>query len=320
MSQKPVIWTISQVVETILNRTTKNKLDANVGVTGSTGSGKSTLIAKILFRHPKFNPWKCMVFNRTDVIDGLKNNKQGVIWDDEAINSSFKRDYHNKEQHDLIKILTAYRDNLNTFFSAIPDFYSMDKLLLERYMMHIHIIRKGDADAGIPGMAMVFTPQDPALNIFTSDKWDKDNNQKIQEGWKKKIRKNPNYKISYKDFTQISTFRGLLLFNDLTPKQRKIIDEVKATKRPASFDFGNKAEGKKKFEEKLYDMLLEGKLDKEKLEQLCEWEDKKDSNVRITLNRYLRDNKVGKTLAELLDSSKIQKEEEQISEVNKILG
>ena len=82
---KAIAWTIKDVVEILTGRQ-KNEFDGNMAVSGDRGNGKSTLINKIYYRFPVFEPWRHQVYDRESVIDLLKFQKFGLCWDDEAIN------------------------------------------------------------------------------------------------------------------------------------------------------------------------------------------------------------------------------------------
>ena len=111
---KAITWTIKDISE-ILESRQKNEFDGNIAVSGDRGNGKSTVIGKILYRFQQFKPWTHQVYNREEVIKLLKTQRLGLCWDDEAINSSYKRSWQDQDQQELIKILTAYRDNYNIF-------------------------------------------------------------------------------------------------------------------------------------------------------------------------------------------------------------
>ncbi|KKK63624.1 hypothetical protein LCGC14_2992400, partial [marine sediment metagenome] len=135
-------WSIKEI-QKILKTRQSNEFDGNMAVSGDRGNGKSTLIAKIYYRFDQFKPWTHQVYSREDVINLLRTQEYSLCWDDEAINSSYKREFQSKGQQELIKILTAYRDNYNVFTSAIPNFFSLDKDLRDLYFIHLHIIERG---------------------------------------------------------------------------------------------------------------------------------------------------------------------------------
>lgn len=285
---KPIVWTIKDIVDIIIARRI-NEFDSNMAVSGDRGNGKSTLINKIYYRFDNFRPWKHQVYNREDVIKLLKYQQNSLCWDDEAINSGYKRNFQDKGQQELIKILTAYRDNFNTFSSAIPNFFSLDKDLRDLYFIHLHIIERG--------IAVVHMPLQGRL--YSQDRWDSKNNAKIEMSWSKHMLNDPNWRPPYHKLT---TFRGYLFFKDVTDKQKVLYKEIKKVKRNESFlTNGEKEEGNSlSFLDKLYKILFEGKLTSEGIKQSCLMEGKKYSSITSSLNRMLKDNGESKTVKDFL--------------------
>jgi len=288
---KAIIWSIKEIVEIIKDRQV-NEFDSNIAVSGERGNGKSTVINKIFHRFKGFNPWKHQVYNREEVIKLLKYQQYGLCWDDEAINSGYKRNFQSKEQQELIKILTAYRDNFNVFASAIPNFFSLDKDLRDLYFIHLHVIERG--------IAVVHMPLQGRL--YSQDRWDAKYNAKIEDSWSKRMQKDPKFKPPYHKLT---TFRGYLFFNDVTEKQKELYKKVKRTKRNEAFlteEERNKGK-EESFIKRLYNLLIEGKLTREGIIQMCLLEGKKYSSVTSSLNRILNDNGVNKTVRDFLGNS-----------------
>lgn len=285
---KAITWTISDVVDILVERR-NNEFDGNIAVSGDRGNGKSTLINKTFYRFKGFSPWEHQVYNREDVIALLKSQKYGLCWDDEAINSGYKRNFMEKGQQELIKILTAYRDNYNVFASAIPNFFSLDKDLRDLYFIHLHVIERG--------IAVVHMPLQGRL--YSQDRWDAKYNAKVEGSWSKSMQKDPNFRPPYHKLT---TFRGYLFFGDVTEKQKKLYKEIKNTKRNESFLTDEERNNNREvsFLDKLYIILIEGKLTREGIRQMCLMEGKKDSSINASLNRMLTDKGETKTVKEFL--------------------
>lgn len=285
---RPVDWSIKEVAD-LLRARQSNEFDGNLAVTGDRGNGKSTVISKIFYRFKSFNPWKHQVYNRDAVIKLLKTQVFGLCMDDEAINSSYKREFQNKGQQEFIKILTAYRDNFNIFASALPNFFSLDRDLRDLYFLHLQVIERGIAVVHMPIQG----------RLYSQDRWDSKYNAKVEESWSKKMMKDPNFKPPYHKLT---TFRGYLYFNDLTPKQKELYKEVKKAKRQDSFITEKEKEQaqEKPFINKLYDLLINEKLTKEGIMQSCQIEGKKYSVINASLNRMLKDNGISKTVGDFL--------------------
>lgn len=249
----------------------------------------STFIFKFFnyFKKEGFNQEKHQVYKRDDVMRLLGTQKFGFCWDDEAINSGYKRDFQNAGQKELIKIITNYRDNHNILASALPFFYSLDRDLRELVFIHIHIIERG--------LAVILMPLDD--QIHATDPWDTKANIKIEEQENKRINKNPDNKFRYH---RLTTFAGYLFFGDMTPKQRKKYEDIKQRKRDDVFNLERFKNDGENFMDKLYKSLLRGKLTKEGIFQVCDIENKKYSSITSILNRMLTDNGESKTVKDFL--------------------
>ena len=272
--RKVIVFSVKDIVDVLKSRQ-ENEFDANFGIAGDRGDGKSTLASKIFYKFGKFNPWKHQVYNQQDVIKLLTSQLRGKCFDDEAINSGYKRNFQDKGQQRLIKILTNYRDNFNIHGSALPNFFSLDKDLRDLIFMLLHVIERGIAVVHLPLQG----------RMYSQDKWDAKVNAKIEQSWQNKIKHNVNFKIPYH---KLSTFAGYLYFTDLTEKQKKLYKEVKRVKR--ADEYQEEGENKEQsFLEKVYNQLVERKLTKDFLMQLCLMEGKKYSNVCSSINVMLKD-------------------------------
>ena len=275
-SKSNIIWTLRELTTCIRQRQL-NKYDANIGVSGKRGDGKSTILFKLFnsFSKEGFNQEKHQAYSRDKIVDLLANQTFGFCWDDEAINSGYKRDFQTRGQKDMIKIITNYRDNFNIIGSAIPFFYSLDRDLRELIFLHIHIIERG--------IAILLMPME--TSIHTTDPWDTKNNIKIEQQENARLKRNPNAKFRYNRFT---TFVGYLYFGPMTPKQERKYLEIKKRKRASVL--GVESIGPTlEFNQKIYNALKEGKLTKEVLQQMCLIENKKYSAVATMMNSMLND-------------------------------
>ncbi len=241
-----------------------------------------------------------MVYSRSGVINLLKSQTFGFIFDDEAINSGYKRNFNLSAQQELIKIITAYRDNYNIHASAIPFFYSLDKDLRDLIFIHIHIIERG--------VAVLFLPLPD--QIHSQDQWDTKNNIKIEEKENRLIQRNPNHKFRYH---KLSTFAGYLYWKDLTKKQREIYKAIKKEKRSIAFLTDDELANQENlsFTDNLYNKMIEGKFTKDGLKEICKLQDKKYSVVCSTLNKMLVDNSEHKTLKYFLSETPRHKTKEE---------
>ena len=253
----------------------------------------STILFKIFnsFKKYGFNQEKHQVYSREKIISLLANNQFSFCWDDEAINSGYKRDFQHKGQKDMIKIITNYRDNFNLNGSAIPFFYSLDRDLRELIFLHIHVKERG--------VAVLLMPLE--TSIHATDPWDTKTNLKIEQQENARLKRNPNAKFRYHRFT---TFAGYLYFGPMTSKQERKYLEIKQRKRARALDVEDNPIESLDFNQKAYKALIEGKLTQEGLQQLCLLEGKKYSSVTTMLNIMLRDKNVGKTVGDFLKKRK----------------
>jgi hypothetical protein len=278
MSQFKVVWSLRELVALLRSRQL-NKFDANFGVSGKRGDGKSTLVFDLLnaLKKEGFNQKKHQVYTRKDVIHLLASQQFSFCWDDEAINSGYKRDFQAAGQKDLIKIVTNFRDNFNIYASALPFFYTLDKGLRELMFMHLHIIERGIAVILLPVMDQVHE-QDP---------WDTIYNIKVEQKEHKRMQKDPKIKFRYHKF---STFAGYLYFGPMTKKQEEFYKAIKKEKRQKNFmDAGILAEKDViPFKERIYKLLIEGKLTRNGLMQACLIEGEKFTSMQGALAVMLK--------------------------------
>lgn len=272
-----IIWSIKDLL-TIAQSRQKNKFDFNIAISGARGNGKSTLLYKFFSRVKGFKPWNNIIYSRNDAMILLESQKFGCIFDDEAIRSSYKRNFYDKDQKILVQMLNMYRDNFNIYGMAVPNFYALDKDIRGLIKMHIHVIRRG--------FAVVHIPND--TNLYSEDPWDVKYNKKIEENWSKRKQKNMNFSPQYHKLT---TFRGYLHFGDLTPKQRALYEEIKVKKRKLVYDkeMGLQENTDNDFFDKVMERLKTGELTQENLREVCLISGKQYSSVCATINRKLSD-------------------------------
>ncbi len=283
-----ILWSIKDLAEVIKKRQ-ENKFDACIVVSGARGNGKSTFLFKLLLRFKRFKPSRDQIYSRKKVMSLLENSKLGCIFDDEAIRTGYKRNFFEEDQKLLIQMLNMYRDNFNIYALAIPDFYSLDKDLRSLIKIHIHIIERG--------LGVVHVANEGSL--YSDDCWDVKYNKKIEENWAKRKQKNPEYQPKY---NRLTTFRGYIKFNDLTPKQRKIYEENKVTKRKAVYDEEiNKIEDRGGFYDRIIDRLQKKEITTKKvLQEICLANGLLYSSVSDMLNRKLTDKGIKETLSDFL--------------------
>lgn len=286
-----IIFSIKDIA-TVIKKRQDNDFDSRFAVAGDTGDGKSTLTSKIFYKLGKFKPKKHQCYARDEIIRLLLTEKKGKVFDDEAINSGYKRDWQKSGQQEMIKILTNYRDSLNAYGAALPNFFSLDKDLRDLFFMLLHVIERG--------MAVVHLPLQGTM--YSQDKWDAKNNAKVEQRWNERRKKNPDFRPPYH---KLSTFAGYLYFGKMTDAQEKLYKQVKHEKRAKEYE-DQIVDKEETFNEKIYKNLIEKKLSTDGLLQICLMNDKKYSSVISQLNTMLKDRGVGKTVGSFLKGAKEQ--------------
>ena len=219
-----------------------NEFDMVIIVDGARGSGKSNLIWNVCKRMGNFNPYEDIVFSRKDLKENLKR-KYSLIFADEMINAAHNRDFYEKEQKVLVKILNMYRDNHNLLIGAVPFFYDLDPQFRKFVKMRITVIRRG--------LAVIQTQK---RSLYLNDPWETDYNKKIEK-------KADGRKLQY---TKLSTFQGYMQFSKMTPKDDEVYRRLKEQKRNKLMEENesdeDKNDPKQQGYETLYKRLLNGNL------------------------------------------------------------
>jgi hypothetical protein len=205
------MWSLVELTKT-LNETAQTDRDNLIPIDGPTGSGKSTLGIELCIKGcPWFDMENDILYSRQELMDWISNARPGS-WAlaDEAVNILFKRDFASKAQKFLLKILDMCRDRNLTIFMCIPNFWALDKHILEgRVRLRIYIAKTG--------LAFLWKPSG---NPFTPDKWYRKYNEKVCYNWD-----------SYPNAKRTKGFTGYLKFGDLPDKYKEKYIKIKKTKK-----------------------------------------------------------------------------------------
>ena len=210
-------YSIKELAEMIKERQGK-EYDMTFCVSGARGNGKSTLIWKLFRKIGGFHPKIQICYSRKEVMHLLDTQQFGLIFDDEAIQSGYRRNFFEEDQKKLIKMLTMYRDNFNIYAMAIPRFYRLDKDLRDLLKVHIHIIRRG--------WGVIYVSRDDILH--GDDPWESKYNAKIEQSWLKRLKKKPNWRVPYHKLT---TFIGYIKFEPMIKSDEIYYKQLKRDKR-----------------------------------------------------------------------------------------
>ena len=147
-------------------------------------------------------------------------------------------------------------------------------------------------------------------SMYATDRWHTTYNEKLEKSWQGKIAKNPNFKIPYH---KLKGFVCYIKYNDITELQRELIERIKEEKRAVVME--NSEQKVEPFIDKVLRRLLDGKITKEGLQQICLLEDKKYSSVTVNLNRILKDRGENRTLKDFFSENEDSAVEESKSQV-----
>lgn len=282
-----VIWNINDIVR-ICNKWQQNKFDGLIVFDGNRGLSKSSGSYKLALRFPQFKIKNDLVFDRKHLIERL-NKKNKIIWADELINIFHNREHWAKDQIELIKMLNMFRDNCNILIGCVPNFYDLDKQFRGLVKMRINCIRRG--------VGIIHTKNQTS---FSSDKWDLANNEKVERNWSKSGKYKPFYK-------KLTTYRGLLKFNDVTELQRKLYEKLKEERRGRVFMKDTETEDDKtdKIIKSIIVDLIDGKIKTEKdIVDVCILKDKKYTLMKKKINDELKNSGRMTTVNKLLKGVK----------------
>lgn len=204
-------WSVEELCDT-LNKTAATDKDNINAIDGGTGVGKSTLAFKLCKRGCEwFDMDKDILYSRKELIDWATTARPGS-WGfaDEAVNVLFKRDFQKGEQKFLLKVLDMCRSRNLTLFLLIPNFWALDKHVLEgRIRLRLHVAKTG----------LTFLWK-PSGNPFTPDKWCRKYNEKVCYNWD-----------SYPNARKTKGFLGYLKFGDMGVDEKRRYLEIKERKK-----------------------------------------------------------------------------------------
>jgi len=204
-------WSLDELTTT-LQDTAKTDKDNPIAIDGNTGVGKSTIGLKMCIKGcPWFDMQKDILYSRDEIMEWVHSAKPGS-WGlaDEAINALFKRDFATRNQKFLLKIIDMCRDRNLTLIFCIPNFWALDKHILEgRLRLRIHVAKTG--------LAFMWKPSG---NPFDTDRWNRKYNQEVCRNWD-----------FYPNAKRTKGFIGYLKFGDLAEKYKEVYLKVKADKK-----------------------------------------------------------------------------------------
>lgn len=278
MGRRILVWSLKDVKNSIERMTSsETKFDCIIFIEGNRGLGKSTLAFKLLsglgIQH-KFSPRRDIVYSREDVLKHLATKINGAIFADEMVNVAYKREFYQQDQILLLKGFDMYRDSRNVFIGCIPKFTDLDTKIQKVCKLRITVVKRG--------IAII---QLKLKRINSSDPWDVRNNERIEASWSKGGDFKPKY-------SQLTTFRGILKFGDLTPQQREEYESIKKEKRNKIFseyqDETLLGQPENLFLKNLIQSMKDGKITPESFDLIAKVNSQDSESLRRKINLMLK--------------------------------
>lgn len=266
-----------------------NKYDVIIAISGERGNGKSTLAWRLARMIGGFLPERDIVYDRDDVMRLLEKRKKGIIIDDEAVRTSFKRNFQQQGQIQLIQMLNMYRSNFNILIMCVPTFYNLDKEIKRLVKIHIHVPYRGYGIVHMPNKGM----------IYVDDPWDIERNRKI-ELMLERNRKNKGQRIS--SYNRLTTCKGWIKYKQLSDTDEERYNTIKEEKRThVHQQVMGEIEAKVQDEpELILSRIEDGTIrNKEEAILVCQTLGKTWDNIRRRISDLLAVRRNGQTLGDL---------------------
>lgn len=292
----------------MINKRRDNKYDVNILITGDRGDGKSQVAWKIMRKLIGKRKWLkkakiYQVYKRKDIIDLLKTQKKGYMWSDETIEGGFNRDFANKDQKELVKIITKYRSHYNISIYTLPIFKTLDPALKDLIFCHIHVYERGSA--------AVFLK--PKGYVYSTDLWRTKECADIERKWEARRQKDPNYDLPYHD---LPTFETYLHVGDAIPEDEEELYESIKDEKKGNGD--NDEEQVLTPFEKIYQKVKNEEITREGLQQFCVIEDMDYNQLCRKINLELKKEEIfDKTLFSYIKKSNRKNAEPDVVYVEK---
>lgn len=281
-------WSVRRLCR-MIERMLSQKFDCIIIIEGERGLGKSTLgylilkgVKHIIRQNPngseelgkiRFNPKKDILYTRKEIINAFNERWFSSFMADEMINVSFNRSFYEEDQKKLIRIINMNRDHCNLFVACVPQFQTLDNQIKNLCKIRITVVRRG--------VAIVQTKN---RTLYNPDKWETHINEKIEREWFKSGRFIPKY-------PQLTTFRGVLRFRDLTPLERELYEEIKLNKRNIIKQEEAEQDKSNNPYDKLYQLLSNGNIpNKLMFDNLCSMMGVKPINAMSNIRIRMRNN------------------------------
>jgi hypothetical protein len=195
-----------------------------ITISGEMGEGKSTamyqigkLYSKIMKVPFSFDNMTWNIKELLKWIDGEGKDKVGQLPEysciiiDELILMFYNREWHDEEQISAIKVLNMCRDRHLLIIGGVPNFWHLDKPILDATRFWIHLYDRGNLEVA-----------QKEKNRWSTDSWNRVFNEKLQRKYNN-IKGSPNYVTSF-------------LCNDFSLTEKEEYLKIRNSKRTEAID------------------------------------------------------------------------------------
>ena len=167
--EKPHSLNIDKILAFAAGKVYNNYM-CNVGISGATGTGKSTLAIEMALRADKdFHFDTHMIYTRSEIIEkAYKLPKRSFIVVDEAI-GAFKRRAMEALQKDLVEMINKIRYKNHVIVWNLPFFTDLDSAVRKHFDIWIHVVERGKAVVLVKNMNVL--AEDPWLPEYWRRMW-----------------------------------------------------------------------------------------------------------------------------------------------------
>lgn len=183
-----------------------------------------------------FEPEKDLIYDQQSAKEFLQG-WYGIGVFDEFINIGYSRDFFDRGQKDLIKLINLNRDHSHVIFACVPHFSTIDNQLRNLSKMRIYIKERG--------LGIIMQPN---KGLTLRDKWDMDANEKIERKWLERNIRNPKW-------SKLTTYRGVLKTKPLKIDDEIRYQQIKTEKRASIVEAQMNVKDPKQKQQEQYDNI-----------------------------------------------------------------
>lgn len=224
---------------------TKTNRDCPIAITGYAGEGKSVLSIHIAKHYDRrFDYERNMIYSRDEFKEKINTLPPSALSVDENMNVLYKRDWGNKSQKEIIKLLDICRYQRHMLMFIQPTMTALDSHVRDtRLRLWVLVLKRG--------LGAVFRP---LRQLSYEDPWRVKENDAIIKKWVKKL---GEVEGRIEGCYHCENFLSFIRWDNIEDEDYKVYEEVKDRKKDAYEEttLFTEADLKKAVRDKLFDIL-----------------------------------------------------------------